>query len=219
MAAGVPFAWVTGDTVYGNDRRLRRWLEEQGRCYVLAIRHEPRTWRAWTNCPIRPRPSVMPLLAGCCRRSAGGGAGRVPSAPVGRLVPHITLACLSGGNPVLRRRWRLVRHRSSWQRTAAIRRGMRQTLLRLWRSPCGFAGGTTALRPRPSVMPLRVVAEDPLQGRLVRPSSWQPLLSVEQTAPTVALTMRVWGGNCTGPAHSAAGDTTATKMPRSICWA
>ena len=30
VAAGVPFAWVTGDTVYGNDRRLRRWLEEQG---------------------------------------------------------------------------------------------------------------------------------------------------------------------------------------------
>ena len=30
VAAGVPFAWVTGDTVYGNDRRLRRWLEDAG---------------------------------------------------------------------------------------------------------------------------------------------------------------------------------------------
>ena len=37
MGAGVPFAWVTGDTVYGNDRRLRRWLEEQGLPYVLAV--------------------------------------------------------------------------------------------------------------------------------------------------------------------------------------
>ena len=26
---GVPFRWFAGDTVYGNDRRLRRWLEEQ----------------------------------------------------------------------------------------------------------------------------------------------------------------------------------------------
>ena len=80
------------------------------------------------NCPIRPRPSVMPLLAGCCRRSATRQIGTAPS---------------------------------SWKRTAAIRRA--------------------------------------------------------NSAPTAALTMRVWGGNCTGPAHSAAGDTIATKMPRSIC--
>ena len=37
----MPFAWVTGDTVYGNDRKLRRWLEEQGRPYVLAVKSEP----------------------------------------------------------------------------------------------------------------------------------------------------------------------------------
>ena len=46
-----------------------------------------------------------------------------------------------------------------------------------------------------------------LPGRLVRHRcQWQgPLLSVEQTqASDWALTMRVWGGNCTGPAHSAA---------------
>ena len=41
VAAGVPFAWVTGDTVYGS-RRLRRWLEEQGRCYVLAVKNNER---------------------------------------------------------------------------------------------------------------------------------------------------------------------------------
>ena len=44
VAAGVPFAWVTGDTVYGNDRRLRRWLEEQGRCYVLAVKNNEPLW-------------------------------------------------------------------------------------------------------------------------------------------------------------------------------
>ena len=31
FAAGVPAAWVTGDSVYGGDRRLRVWLEEQDR--------------------------------------------------------------------------------------------------------------------------------------------------------------------------------------------
>jgi SRSO17 transposase len=37
FAAGVPAAWVTGDDVYGNDGRLRGWLEEQRRPYVLVV--------------------------------------------------------------------------------------------------------------------------------------------------------------------------------------
>ena len=44
IGSGVPFAWVTGDTVYGNDRKLRRWLEEQGRCYVLAVKNNEPLW-------------------------------------------------------------------------------------------------------------------------------------------------------------------------------
>ncbi len=35
--AGVPAAWVTADSVYGDDRRLRRWLEAQEQAYVLAV--------------------------------------------------------------------------------------------------------------------------------------------------------------------------------------
>ena len=35
--AGVPAAWVTGDSVYGDNRRLRLWLEAQERAYVLAV--------------------------------------------------------------------------------------------------------------------------------------------------------------------------------------
>ena len=189
VAAGVPFAWVTGDTVYGNDRRLRRWLEEQGRCYVLAVKNNEPLWADtergsaqvaarrlaeeipddewqrlsagdgskgprlydWGWLPIRPwsepgrghwllvRRSIADpedlayyacfwygrrIAGGTGARGrhsvdhrrrlqggqAGGGAGRVPGAPVGRLVPahHPGDAgpCLSGGNPVLRRRWR-----------------------------------------------------------------------------------------------------------------
>ena len=42
LAGAVPFGWVAGDTVYGNDRRLRRWLEEQEIPYVLAVKsNEP----------------------------------------------------------------------------------------------------------------------------------------------------------------------------------
>jgi SRSO17 transposase len=45
FAAEVPAAWVTGDEVYGNDDDLRRWLEEQGRPYVLAVARSHAIWR------------------------------------------------------------------------------------------------------------------------------------------------------------------------------
>src|SRR5687767_3188265 len=35
FAAGVPASWVTGDSVYGDHRPLRRWLEAQPQAYVL----------------------------------------------------------------------------------------------------------------------------------------------------------------------------------------
>jgi len=37
FAAGVPARWVTGDRVYGDDRRLRLWLEARPQAYVLAV--------------------------------------------------------------------------------------------------------------------------------------------------------------------------------------
>src|SRR5690349_22975943 len=46
IAAGVPFSWAAGDEVYGNDRRLRVWLEQQERPHVLAIRSTETLW-AW----------------------------------------------------------------------------------------------------------------------------------------------------------------------------
>ncbi len=36
-AAGVPFSWVIGDSVYGADHTIRRWAERHRRGYVLAV--------------------------------------------------------------------------------------------------------------------------------------------------------------------------------------
>src|SRR5947199_82418 len=38
VAAGVPFAWVTADEVYGQAKWLQAWLEGQDIWYVMAIR-------------------------------------------------------------------------------------------------------------------------------------------------------------------------------------
>ena len=40
FAAGVEAAWVTGDSVYGCDGKLRRWLEDRGQRYVLGVRSD-----------------------------------------------------------------------------------------------------------------------------------------------------------------------------------
>jgi len=36
-AAGIPYRWVTGDCAYGDYDKMREWLEENGKCYVLNI--------------------------------------------------------------------------------------------------------------------------------------------------------------------------------------
>jgi SRSO17 transposase len=38
LQAGVPFAWFTGDEVYGQANWLQAWLEDHGVSYVMAIR-------------------------------------------------------------------------------------------------------------------------------------------------------------------------------------
>jgi SRSO17 transposase len=42
--ASVVLAWVTGDSVYGDDRVLRGWLEERKQAYVLAVSSNETVW-------------------------------------------------------------------------------------------------------------------------------------------------------------------------------
>jgi SRSO17 transposase len=44
LAAGVPCGWVAGDTVYGNDVKLRRWLQARSQSFVLAVACDQRLW-------------------------------------------------------------------------------------------------------------------------------------------------------------------------------
>jgi SRSO17 transposase len=77
LAAGVPAAWVTGDAVYGGDRRLRIWLEEREQPFVLEIScREP----LWARTIVGPAQVRADQLAASLpteaweRLSAGWGA-------------------------------------------------------------------------------------------------------------------------------------------------
>ena len=77
LESGVPFGWVTGDEVYGNDRRLRLWLERGDVPHVLAVRSNEKLWaetdRGWRQVRAdRLAPGVEE--PGWVRRSAGDGA-------------------------------------------------------------------------------------------------------------------------------------------------
>ena len=70
--AGVPVMWVTGDSVYGDDRRLRLWLEAQERAYVLAVSGKEYVWLGWQQRQVKTVLAALPA-EGWTRLSAGDG--------------------------------------------------------------------------------------------------------------------------------------------------
>jgi len=85
--AGVPVSWVTGDRVYGDDRRLRMWLEAHERAYVLAVSGQEDVWLGWRQRQVQTILAALPA-DDWARHSAGAGAqgprwyawGRLPRA-------------------------------------------------------------------------------------------------------------------------------------------
>ena len=65
-AAGVPFSWITGDSVYGADRAIRRWAERHRRGYVLAVTSRQRLGLRPVTSWIKglPEPDWQRLSAG-----------------------------------------------------------------------------------------------------------------------------------------------------------
>ena len=75
--AGVPAAWVTGDSIYGGDRRLRVWLEQQKQPFVLAVAKDEPLWAVLDGRWGQPRADAIAahVPAQAWRRlSAGDGA-------------------------------------------------------------------------------------------------------------------------------------------------
>src|ERR671937_1016780 len=72
FAAGVPAAWVTGDTVYGTDRSLRPWLEAERHAYVLAV---PKTHRAWLGEQQQTAQAAFARLPAAAWQQLSAGEG------------------------------------------------------------------------------------------------------------------------------------------------
>ncbi len=72
FAANVPARWVVGDAIYGHDE-LRRWLEGQGRSYVLAVPCTHLIWTAGCQEEVQILAATLPLDA-WARLSAGTGS-------------------------------------------------------------------------------------------------------------------------------------------------
>jgi SRSO17 transposase len=71
--AGITAAWVTGDSVYGDNRSLRLWLEENHRAHVMAVSGKEYVWRAGQQHLVKTLLATLEA-EGWCRLSAGAGA-------------------------------------------------------------------------------------------------------------------------------------------------
>ncbi len=80
LAAEVPFGWVAGDTVYGNDRRLRRWLAEQVVPYVLAVKSNEPLWADTEkgSAQVEARQLAQQIPADQWERLSAGEGSRGP---------------------------------------------------------------------------------------------------------------------------------------------
>jgi SRSO17 transposase len=72
FAVGVPATWVTGDSVYGNNRRLRRWLEGRPQAYILAVSGQESVWVDGRQRSVKTFLAALPA-GGWRRLSAGDG--------------------------------------------------------------------------------------------------------------------------------------------------
>jgi SRSO17 transposase len=75
LAGGVPCTWLTGDAVYGNDWRMRAWLEDRNLNYVLGVTAQYRIFtgeaREWAATVVGRLPATAWQRHSCGAGSKG----------------------------------------------------------------------------------------------------------------------------------------------------
>ena len=74
ILADVPFAWITGDEVYGDNRSLRVWLEQQELHFVLAVACNQYVWPDMNGQTTVEQLAATVRAQDWFRLSAGNGA-------------------------------------------------------------------------------------------------------------------------------------------------
>ena len=72
---GVPAAWVAGDSVYGDNRSLRLWLEEHHHAHVLAVSGKEYVWRAGRQWQVKTLLAMLEEEDWCRLRAGDGTKG------------------------------------------------------------------------------------------------------------------------------------------------
>jgi SRSO17 transposase len=131
FASGVPASWVVGDSVYGDARHLRWWLEGQEKAYVLSVSGKERVELEGGR-----QGSVQSVLAGLAE-----GAWQRLSAGLGSKGPRLyDWQCVRLSAPVVA---------AGWCRCLLVRRSLRAerklTPYRVWdgHGDAGIGGGPT----------------------------------------------------------------------------
>jgi SRSO17 transposase len=71
--AGLPYAWVTGDCVYGDYTGIRTWLEQNRKCYVMSVSGKAYVWRGYKQESIAGILKTLPA-EGWVEASCGDGS-------------------------------------------------------------------------------------------------------------------------------------------------
>src|SRR5262245_2011526 len=74
-AAGVPAAWVTGESVYGEERPRRRWGEEHEAAPVWAVSGKEEGWRAGQHPQVKTSLATLGAEGGGRLRAGDGTQG------------------------------------------------------------------------------------------------------------------------------------------------
>jgi SRSO17 transposase len=101
--AGVPFGWVSGDEVYGNDTKLRMWLESRGIPHVLAVAKNAMAV-AMNLAKVRVDRLIADLPDGAWARLSCGDGVRGPRMADWAVVDIRPLRVLDAGHWLLARR-------------------------------------------------------------------------------------------------------------------
>lgn len=96
----IAFKWVTGDEIYGNDRSLRVWMEQEGLFYVMAVASNQHVWLGFKQ--VRINQIIKKIAESQWQVVSAGDGSKGPRLYEWALVPLLSVM-------IENRRWLLVR--------------------------------------------------------------------------------------------------------------